>query len=230
MIPAGRFLMGSPEGEPGRDRDEGPQRWVDVPLFAMGKFEVTQGQWQAVMGSNPSRSKNCGLTCPVDTVSWIDAQEYTRRLTERTGQKYRLPSEAEWEYAARAGTSTPYTTGLTASRRHSNFGTEICCHGLSVDPDHWLESAPVGSFLANPFGLYDMQGNVREWVQDVWTSGYSDAPRNASAITVGMDSGRRVLRGGSWNDPPIRLRSAFRISSYKEMRYSTLGLRVARDK
>jgi uncharacterized caspase-like protein len=111
VIPGGRFLMGSPASETDRSASEGPQRWVDVPRFAMGKFEVTQRQWEAVMGSNPSRFRNCGPDCPVENVSWNDAQEYVRRLSQRTGQNYRLPSEAEWEYAARAGTTTAYHWG-----------------------------------------------------------------------------------------------------------------------
>jgi uncharacterized caspase-like protein len=106
VIPAGRFLMGSPASEAGRSTDEGPQRWVDVPRFAMGKFEVTQRQWEAVMGSNPSRFRACGPDCPVENVSWNEAQNFVRRLGQRTGQNYRLPTEAEWEYAARAGSTT----------------------------------------------------------------------------------------------------------------------------
>ena len=145
VIPAGRFLMGSPESEPGRDRGEGPQHWVDVPRFAMGKFEVTQGQSQAVMGSNPSHFKQCRLDCPVERVSWNDAQEFLRRLSQRTGQNYRLPSEAEWEYAARAGTTTAYSWGDRFDGNRANSG------GRTVQ---------AGGYPANAFGMLDMHGNA----------------------------------------------------------------------
>jgi formylglycine-generating enzyme required for sulfatase activity/uncharacterized caspase-like protein len=213
VIPAGRFLMGSPPGEAGRFPDEGPQRWVDVPRFALGKFEVTQGEWLSVMGSNPSGFSRCGLNCPVENVSWNDAQEYARRLSQRTGQNYRLPSEAEWEYAARAGTTTAYFWGDHFDGGRANNGSS---------------TVQVGRYPTNAFGLHDMHGNVREWVQDVWHDNYIGAPTDGSAWMTGGDSSRRVRRGGSWYDDPQFLRSAYRIGITPVIRDYVIGFRIAR--
>ena len=213
VIPGGRFLMGSPESEPLRYRDEGPQRWVDVTRFAMGKFEVTQGQWQAVMGTNPSRFKDCGLNCPVENVSWNDVQEFVRRLNQRTGQSYRLSSEAEWEYAARAGTMTAYSWGDRFDGNRANDGSR---------------TVQVGNYPANAFGLHDMHGNVWEWVQDVWHDSYAGAPSDGSAWMTGGDQLRRVLRGGSWGGTPQYLRSADRDGGAPDGRYDITGFRIAR--
>jgi formylglycine-generating enzyme required for sulfatase activity len=236
-IPAGRFLMGSPPGEAGRLNNEGPQRWVDVPRFALGKYEVTQGEWLAVMGSNPSHFSRCGMNCPVENVSWNDAQEYVRRLSQRTGQSYRLPSEAEWEYAARAGTTTAYFWGDLFDGGRANNGAN---------------TVAVGRFRANAFGLHDMHGNVWEWVQDVWHDNYIDAPTDGSSrmttmgvrvppgfvlidaptdgssLMTGGDSSRRVLRGGSWGGTPQGLRSAIRYRSAPGNRVGIIGFRIAR--
>ncbi len=213
VIPAGRFLMGSPAAEQGRFYAEGPQRWVDVPRFALGKFEVTQGQWQAVMGGNPSSFKSCGLNCPVDNVSWNDAQEFVRRMSHRTGQTYRLPSEAEWEYAARAGTTTAYFWG------NGFDGSLVNVSGRPV---------PVGSFPANAFGVHDTHGNVYEWVQDVWHDSYLGAPGDGSAWITGGDQSRRVLRGVSWSGQPRYLRSANRDRYTPDYRNANTGFRIAR--
>ncbi len=213
VIPAGRFLMGSPESESGRDRDEGPQRWVEVPRFAMGRFEVTQGQWQAVMGSNPSQFKECGLDCPVENVSWNDAQEFVRRLNQRTGQTYRLPSEAEWEYAARAGATTAYFWGDRFDVNRANNGGRLL---------------QVGRYPPNAFGLHDLQGNVWEWVQDVWHDSYLGAPDDGSPWMRSGDQTRRVLRGGSWYGTPQYLRSAERGRYTPGSRDSNTGFRIAR--
>ncbi len=212
-IPAGRFLMGSPPGEAGRYADEGPQRWVGISRFAMGKYEVTQGEWLAVMGSNPSDFSNCGMNCPVENVSWNDAQEYVRRLSQRTGQSYRLPSEAEWEYSAKAGTTTAYFWGDRFDGGRANNG------GSTV---------PVGRYPANAFGLHDMHGNVWEWVQDVWHDSYAGAPSDGSARMSGGDASRRVLRGGSWNISPRVLRSAGRGGNSPGGRNIGTGFRIAR--
>jgi formylglycine-generating enzyme required for sulfatase activity len=214
VIPTGRFLMGSPESEQGRDSDESPQRWVDVASFAMGKFEVTQGQWQALMGNNPSRFKDCGMNCPVENVSWNDAQEYARRLSQRTGHNYRLPSEAEWEYAARAGTTTAYFWGDRFDGQRANSGSR--------------GTVPVGRYPANAFGLHDMHGNVWEWVQDVWHDSYAGAPSDGSAWMNGGDQSRRVLRGGSWYITPQDLRSADRSGGAPGGRFFNTGFRIAR--
>jgi formylglycine-generating enzyme required for sulfatase activity len=217
VIPAGRFLMGSPESEAGRERNEGPQRWVDVPRFAIGKFEVTQGQWQAVMGDNPSLFKGCGPNCPVENVSWHDAQEFVRRLSQRTSQNYRLPSEAEWEYAARAGTTTEYFWG---DRFTNFFAGQRANNGNST--------VAVGRYSPNAFGLHDMHGNVWEWVQDVWHSNYAGGPSDGSAWMFGGDASVRVVRGGSWNYPSRYLRSANRIRGLPNSRDDFTGFRIAR--
>ncbi len=214
VIPAGRFLMGSPASEVGRSADEGPQRWVDVPRFAIGKYEVTQGQWQAVMGSNPSSFIDCGINCPVENVSWNDAQDFVKRLSQRTGQNYRLPSEAEWEYAARAGTTTAYFWGGRFDGGRAHIGRR---------------TVQVGSFPGNAFGIYDMSGNVWEWVQDVWHTNDPGAPTDGTARTTGGDSSRRVLRGGSWFSTPEQLRTAFRDRYSPVLRVNYTGFRVVRN-
>jgi formylglycine-generating enzyme required for sulfatase activity len=214
VVPAGRFLMGSPPGEVGRFQDEGPQRWVDVPRFALGKFEVTQGEWLAVMGINPSRFSSCGMNCPVENVSWDEAKEFVRRLSFRTRQNYRLPSEAEWEYAARAGTTTAYFWGDLFDGGRANNNGRV--------------TEPAGCCPANAFGLHDMHGNVREWVQDVWHDNYIGAPTDGSSWMTGGDLSRQVVRGGSWVDTPRYLRSAFRLRVTPGDRVSVTGFRVAR--
>lgn len=181
-VQGGAFLMGSPENETGRTVDEGPQRRVSVPGFYIGKYEVTQAQWRAVMGNNPSSFK--GDNRPVENVSWNDAQEFCRKLSQMTGKTYRLPSEAEWEYAARAGTTGPYAGNLDAMGWYEkNSGGK---------------TQPVGQKQANAWGLFDMHGNVWEWCEDFWHANYNGAPTDGSAWLSGGDSRYRVLRGGSW--------------------------------
>ncbi len=180
----------------------------------MGKYEVTQGQWQAVMGNNPSRFKDCGLNCPVENVNWNDAQEFVRRLNRRTGQEYRLPSEAEWEYAARAGTSTAYSWGDGFEKSRANNGGS--------------GTVQVGGYQANAFGLHDMHGNVGEFAQDVWYDSYAKAPTDGSARMAGGDDERRVLRGGSWRSSPQGLRSAIRSGYTLDYRVDYVGFRVVR--
>lgn len=218
VIPAGSFLMGSPVNEKDRSDDEGPQHRVSVAKFAMGQFEVTQGQWKALMGNNPSRFTDCGDKCPVDNVSWDMAQEFVKKLSAKTGQKYRLPSEAEWEYAARAGTTTAYAFGATLSASQANFSESQT--GKTVR---------VGSYPANGFGLSDMHGNVWEWVQDCWHDNYQGAPADGRAWeTECSGEARRVLRGGSWSDFPRGLRSAGRYWGTPDYRYVNTGVRIAR--
>jgi len=216
LIPAGRFTMGSNDYE-----SERPPHQVNIRSFAMGKYEVTQGQWKAVMGENPSRFKECGDSCPVEKVSWDDIQQYLQKLNQMTGQQYRLPSEAEWEYAARAGSSTKYSWGDEIGKNNAN------CDGCGSRWDD-KSTAPVGSFAANAYGLHDMQGNVWEWVQDVGHDNYQGAPTDGSAWLSGGDQRRRVLRGGSWNSYPLILRAASRYWGTPDDRISNLGFRVAR--
>ena len=187
-IPAGEFRMGSTSR-----RAEQPVRQVRIRQgLWLGKHEVTQAEWQRVMGSNPSRFDECGPTCPVERVSWDAAQEFIGRLNARGGgHRYRLPTEAEWEYAARAGTTTGYWWGNAIGDNRAN------CDGCGSQWDD-ESTAPVGSFVANAWGLHDVHGNVWEWVEDCSHENYEGAPGDGSVWTSGGNCGRRVLRGGSW--------------------------------
>jgi formylglycine-generating enzyme required for sulfatase activity/tRNA A-37 threonylcarbamoyl transferase component Bud32 len=206
-IPGGRFLMGSPETEAKRD-DEGPQHYVNVPEFFMGKYTVTQAQWQAVMGNNPSYFK--GKNRPVERVSWNDATEFCQKLSKKTGRDYRLPSEAEWEYACRGGTTTPFYFGETITPELVNYNGRYT-YGNGPKGKYRGETTDVGNFPPNSFGLYDMHGNVWEFCQDVWHDNYDGAPVDGSAWLNGGNSSHRVCRGGSWFNYPRWCRSADRI-------------------
>ena len=215
-IPAGSFDMGSNNAD-GRASEQ-PVHRVNVRGFLMGKTEVTQGQWKALMGSNPSVFIQCGDKCPVEKVSWTDAQEFIKRLNAKTGQNYRLPSEAEWEYAARSGSQTNYSFG-DDPKELSRFAW--------FDANSGNMTHPVGEKMANHFGLHDMHGNVWEWTQDCWNDNYAGAPADGSAWTAG-DCSRRVLRGGSWVNVPQYLRAAFRNWDTTASRSVNDGFRVAR--
>ena len=213
VIPAGSFDMGSNEYP-----DERPVHRVNVPSFLIGKAEVTQGQWRAVMGSNPSSFSSCGDDCPAEVVSWNDAQEFAQRLSQKTGKRYRLPSEAEWEYAARAGSSTKWSFGDSEYQ----LGDYAWFFGNSQ-----FKTQRVAQKRSNAFGLFDMHGNVWEWVQDCWHGDYTGAPTDGSAWTTGCSSISRVLRGGSWSSSPAILRSAFRDRNAPGNRNGGSGLRLA---
>jgi formylglycine-generating enzyme required for sulfatase activity len=214
FIPSGVFDMGS-----GHSRDEQPIHRVNVPNFLIGKTEVTQGQWQAVMGSNPSRFRQCGDDCPVEQVSWDDTQDFIRKLNQKTGLAYRLPSEAEWEYAARAGSTTDWSHGNEAPRL-----ADFAWHSVNSGS----KSQAVAQKRPNAFGLYDMHGNVWEWVEDCWHANYSGAPANGSAWITACSSTDRVLRGGSWGNILSYLRSANRGRNAPDDRYHNTGLRLAK--
>ncbi|NEQ40257.1 MAG: SUMF1/EgtB/PvdO family nonheme iron enzyme [Okeania sp. SIO3I5] len=194
-IPGGRFLMGSPETKVERKDSEGPQHYVDVPEFFMGKYLVTQALWKAVMGNNPSGFK--GANRPVEKVDWYEATEFCQKLSERTGKKYSLPSESQWEYACRAGTTTPFYFGETITSELVNYNGN---HPYRNAPKgkYRRRTTDVGVFPPNSFGLYDMHGNVWEWCQDVWHDNYEGAPTDGSAWEIGGDSKVRILRGGGW--------------------------------
>jgi formylglycine-generating enzyme required for sulfatase activity len=230
LIPQGSFTMGSPTSEVGRDSDEGPQRVVNVNKFVMGKYEVTQAQWIAVMGTNPSLIKGDNL--PVERVTWDEAQEFCRRLNARLGVSgstgYRLPTEAEWEYAARAGTTTPFAFGETINADIVNY------YGLT-----FYDGAPVGIYrattvnvgslgVANGWGLYDMHGNVWEWCEDDYHSSYSGAPVNGSAWIDTPRAALRVFRGGGWNNLALGCRSAVRYRLTQGFRDDVVGFRLSR--
>lgn len=233
VIPAGSFLMGSPKTEEGRDEDEGPQRKVTIARpFAVGKFAVTFDEWDACAkeGGCPSNPKPSDQgwgrgTRPVINVSWGDAQEYRTWLSKKTGKTYRLLSEAEWEYACRAGTTTPFSFGETISTAQANYdGTET--YGKGVKGEYRQKTMPVGSFPANTFGLHDMHGNVSEWVQDCYGHD-TEAPSDGSPVEKSINS-NRVLRGGSWYSNPQVLRSAYRNGKGPTLRSNVIGFRLAR--
>jgi formylglycine-generating enzyme required for sulfatase activity len=227
VLPRGNFMMGSSLIEPERFPDEGLIHRVTIDYdLAVGKYEITQGQWKAVMGGNPSRFKDCGDHCPVENVSWDDAQQYLKKLNARSGQRYRLLSESEWEYAARAGTTTPFSTGPTITTDQANFDGRSTYNG-SATGVYRSKTVAVGSFAPNVFGLYDMHGNVGEWVQDAYHENYTGAPADGSAWESG-DTSRRVLRGGSWYDNPRLLRSASRDWGTPDYRVDVTGFRLAR--
>ena len=225
-IPAGSFTMGSPPDDPSRASDERQHKVTISKPFYLQTTEVTQGQWVRVMGNNPSYFNNCGNDCPVERVSWIDAQEFIRRLNQMEGtDKYRPPTEAEWEYACRAGTTTPFYTGNCVSTDQANYEGN---HPMPGCPEGKYRQTVlrVGSFEPNAWGLYDMHGNVWEWCQD-WYGEYS---RGHVIDPTGPSSGEtRVLRGGSWNLFARDLRSANRNGGDQDSRGNVAGFRVARE-
>ncbi|MBE9194414.1 formylglycine-generating enzyme family protein [Synechocystis sp. LEGE 06083] len=210
-IAGGSFLMGAPSSEKKSDWSKGkeePQHLVTVPDFWMGKYQVTQAQWQAVMGSNPPRFK--GANRPVECVSWDMCQEFCRKLSEQTGKQYRLPSEAEWEYACRAGTKTPFGYGETITTKLANYNGSYT-YAEEGKGQYRKQTVEVGSFPPNPWGLYDMHGNVWEWCEDAWHENYQGAPTDGSAwVDNHSQTIRRVLRGGSWSVNPGNCRAANR--------------------
>lgn len=225
LIPGGTFPMGSPTRELERDDDEGPQHQVTVTAFYLGKYPVTQAQWAAMMGTNPANFK--GMNRPVETISWNEAVEFCRKLSEKSGKEYRLPSEAEWEYACRAGTTTPFYFGKTITPKLANYRGTLT-YGSASKGEYREQTTEVGSFPPNAFGLYDMHGNVWEWCQDSWHDNYKGAPTDGSAwINESGNNSRRVLRGGSWRSAPWPCRSADRNREDPGDRSSILGFRVA---
>lgn len=242
LVPAGRFLMGSSEDEPERSEQEGPQHWVSVPSFFMGRYPVTQQQWRAVASLEPIErelrldpSHFKGDDRPVEQVSWYDSQEFCDRLSQMTGRDYRLPSESEWEYACRAETTTPFFFGETITPELANYRATTP-FGIGPVGNYREETTPIGSFFANAFGLSDMHGNVWEWCQDVWHETYEGAPHDGSDWTIGGHDGSawaiggeevfRILRGGAWYCEPKHCRSAKR--NQYDPRYGTanIGFRV----
>ncbi len=213
-LPAGEFMMGAAPSEAGAGKDEQPRHLVKIKAFSIGKYEVTQGQWKAVMGSNPSYFKQCGDNCPVEIVSWNDVQTFIKTLNQKTGGHYRLPSEAEWEYACRAGQDTLYCGG--------NDLDAVAWH----DGNSGNQTHPVGGKQANAFGLYDMSGNVWEWVQDCYHGSYQGAPGDGSAWGGGAECAYRVLRGGSFGTYQFSVRCAYRYSNEPDVRGSYSGFRI----
>jgi len=219
VIPAGNFEMGgqaAAETPPDRVGLGWPRHRVTLGAFVMGRTEVTQGQWRSLMGGNPSRFSACGDACPVEQVSWADAKLFISKLNAKTGKTYRLPSEAEWEYACRAG------------------GQQAYCGSGRVDDVGWYDANsrrathPVAEKKANAWGLHDMSGNVYEWTEDCGNANYNGAPSDGRAWVIG-DCSRRVIRGGAWGVPPDLLHAAFRVGNRATDRDRIVGFRVARD-
>lgn len=279
VIPPGKFTIGSPLNEPGRFIVEGPEKTISIKKFAVGKFDVTRGQWAAFVTatnraitrgcawsgfkdttrkeweSNPDASwNNLGFpqddNHPVVCITWNDAQDYVNWLSKKTGSNYRLLTEAEWEYAARAGTTTPYPWGSVASHEYANYGIDSGSpSGMALGRDQWIYTSPVGSFPPNAFGLYDMHGNVLQFVEDCFADSYSDLPTDGSAYKKEVQlkmTGRfsfmnetsscshRMCRGGDWGNPPRLIRSAFRNwapgpgATLQNYRSGGVGFRVAK--
>ena len=233
-IPGGTFIMGSPPEELEHQEDESPQHSVTVQPFFMGKYQVTQAQWRFVaqlpqvnreLKSDPFNFK--GANRPVESVSWEDAVEFCDRLSQYTGRTYRLPSEAEWEYSCRAGTTRPFHFGETITTDLANYNGGTV-YGQGPKGVYREETTEVGSFgVANNFGLYDMHGNVWEWCQDDWHNNYEGAPTDGSAwLDNEESSNRKLLRGGSWDYNPGHCRSAFRDLNLLDDNYAFVGFRV----
>lgn len=230
-------MMGTQSGSGIGDIDERPRRQVVLARpFAVGRFEVTFAEWDAcvreggcpgaTVPDGPGHDEGWGRgRQPAINVRWGDAQAYTRWLSARTGQRYRLLSEAEWEYVARAGSDTRYSTGDAITDRDANF---MANSPYIRDTDH-MRTIPVGSYAPNAFGVYDMHGNVLEWVQDCYAS-YDGAPVDGAAMTDG-DCSQRLLRGGGWRQDAYSLRSAFRFrfQLLADLPNDSVGFRVARD-
>jgi len=224
-IPPGEFMMGSPKDEPGRWDDEVQHHVTLTQGFYMQTTPVTQGQWEAVMGDNPSSFKEDGPECPVETVSWEDAQAFIERLNRAEGDDvYRLPTEAEWEYACRAGTTTPFYTGRCLGTDEANYDGDYPLEGCPKGV-YREKTTPVGSFPSNPFGLYDMHGNVWEWCRD-WHGPYPSEP---IVDPTGPDTGSvRVRRGGGWFNYGRHCRSAGRSAFAPADRIRGGGFRLVR--
>ncbi|MBI3707000.1 MAG: formylglycine-generating enzyme family protein [Proteobacteria bacterium] len=265
-VPAGEFVMGTPPAEAGRGANEGPQHRVAIRAFALGRTHVTRGEFAEfvhvtghqmpancyartlVSFRNPRAAhertwRNPGFaqddTHPVVCVSWADAQAYLRWLSTRGGRTYRLPSEAEWEYAARAGTTTARWWGEATDGACDHANASDLTAGEVTNPNHspneafdcrdgHVHTAPVASFPANLFGLHDMLGNAWQWVADCVNRSYVGAPEDGSAWTAG-DCQQRVLRGGGWDNGPRSIRAGNRAWEHAAERSDNFGFRVARE-
>jgi formylglycine-generating enzyme required for sulfatase activity len=247
-IEGGTFTMGSPSNEQRRNNDEGPQHQVTLSSFYMGKYEVTQAEYEAIMGKNPSKFKGSNL--PVELITWYDAIEYCNKLSEKEGltpaysgcrenttcdwnaNGYRLPTEAEWEYACRAGTTTPFNTGdnITADQANCNgkytYPSNVNDNGLYRET-----TMPIGSFAPNSWGLYDMHGNVWEWCWDKYYGAYSSSPQTNPHEDGygGVLRLERVLRGGGWTTEGWNIRSAKRSNWIQYGMGDSVGFRIVRN-
>ncbi|MGJ5674344.1 MAG: SUMF1/EgtB/PvdO family nonheme iron enzyme [Nostochopsis sp.] len=232
-IPGGTFLMGSPEDELDRESNEGPQHPVALQPFYVSRFPITQAQWKVIaqlpqinryLNPDPSNFKHSDI--PVEKVCWYDAIEFCARLSQLTGHSYRLPSEAEWEFACRAGTTTPFHFGETITSNLANYdGSYI--YGSGTEGPYRQQTTPVGCFqIANAFGLSDLHGNVWEWCADSWYENYQDAPSDGSIWQFDKSNNCHVLRGGAWYCLPTLCRSAQRHWDQADHAGSGTGFRV----
>ena len=242
-IPGGKFLMGTEDREIKRlckkyDREwfkwEGPQHEVTIQAFYMSKYPITQAQWREIASRqdlkverdlDPDPSYFKGDDRPVERVNYWDAVEFCQRLSKLTGREYRLPSEAEWEYACRAGTTTPFYFGETITSELANYDASYT-YAEEAKGQYRGKTTPVEQFPPNAFGLYDMHGNLWEWCADTWHDNYEGAPTDGSAWIEGGDNTRSPLRGGSWNDNPLFCRSANRVGNRRGLSARNGGFRV----
>jgi formylglycine-generating enzyme required for sulfatase activity len=229
-IPAGSFMMGSLKGEVDRDDDEDQHRVTFPDDFWMGQFEVTQAQYQVITGQNPATFK--GAQNPVDSVSWDDARTFCKNISQSTGRAYRLPTEAEWEYACRAGTNTPFHYGQSITPDLVNYDGNYP-YGNAAKGNYRNKTTPVGSFPGNRWGLHDMHGNLWEWCQDEWHDSYAEKPESlkqngsiAWETTSSSSDTIRVLRGGSWLNNARNCRSANRSRFRTYDSYNLRGFRL----
>jgi formylglycine-generating enzyme required for sulfatase activity len=230
-ISGGTFWMGSPKIEAKRNSSESPQHEVNVASFFIGKFAVTRAQWRAVAelrrisrSLNPNPSKFKGSNRPVVNVNWDEAQEFCARLAKATGKAYRLPTEAEWEYAACAGTTTPFAYGATLSTAITNYDGDYT-YGNGEKGEYRGQTVDVGSFPPNAWGLYEMHGNVWEWNEDSWHENYNGVPTDGTA-RIDTSTGNKLLRGGAWDVIPRYCRSAYRDADSRDGRSVDVGFRV----
>jgi formylglycine-generating enzyme required for sulfatase activity len=239
IVPAGEFLMGSPDSEPGREPwqrgTESPQVKVTKSKpFAVGRFAVTFAEWDACVADgacNGYKADDQGWgrgKQPVINVSWHDAKSYVAWIAKKTGENYRLLSEAECEYVTRAGTTTPFWWGREITPAQANYNGEFAYEGGGKRGENRQRTLPVESFQPNPWGLYNVHGNVFEWTEDCWNDSLGAAPSDGSARTSG-DCGRSVLRGGCHNNSPDRVRAAIRLGHPPSYRANHVGFRIARS-
>ncbi|MBV8840205.1 MAG: formylglycine-generating enzyme family protein, partial [Alphaproteobacteria bacterium] len=232
VVPAGSFMMGSPKSEAGRASNEGIERSVSIKAFAVGKFAVTFDEWDTCVaaggcdGYRPADQAGRRGRYPVINVNWNDAKKYVAWLARTSGKPYRLLSEAEREYVARAGTTTPFWFGATITPRQANYNGAIQ-YANGETGEFRNRTLPVDFFAANPFGLYQVHGNVYEWTEDCWRASYAGAPTDGSA-RMQADCTAHTLRGGSLRDGPDALRAAARSGFPTEVRAENVGFRIAR--
>ncbi|BAQ65039.1 formylglycine-generating enzyme family protein [Geminocystis sp. NIES-3709] len=229
-IPQGQFIMGTPETEQGRSKDETPQHQVLIESFFVSKYPITQNQYIAVMNENPSFFK--GENKPVENISWFSAQNFCQKLSALTGKQFRLLTESEWEYVCRARTETPFSFGKSITPELANYKASYG-YGDGKSGQWRQETTDVDSFYANDFGLYDLHGNVWEWCQDHWHEDYDRSPCDGSAwLETSPDSEEdlpRVIRGGSWDDTAYYCRSGVRLWTLPQFKGKLIGFRVACD-